>query len=89
MKTQSRDTDPRAEKVLIDLIRKATIAKRISRMRSLSRTILRLAQRGIKKAHPELDEQELKILFVKIHYGDDLAHRFRTYLQQKTTHGHA
>jgi hypothetical protein len=87
MKTLSRDTHPKAEKVLIGLIRKASVAKRISRMHSLTRTMLRLSKRAIAKANPGLSEQELKMLFVKIHYGDELANRLHTYLEHKTTHG--
>jgi VIT1/CCC1 family predicted Fe2+/Mn2+ transporter len=87
MKTLSRDTHPKAEEVLIGLIRKASVAKRISRMHSLTRTILRLSKRAIAKANPGLSEQELNILFVKIHYGEDLANRLQKYLEQKKTHG--
>ena len=87
MKTQSRDTHPKAEAVLIGLIRQASVAKRISRMRSLSRTILRLSKRAIAKANPGLSKQELDILFVKIHYGEDLANRLRTYLEHKKCNG--
>ncbi len=87
MKTQSRDTHPKAEEVLIGLIRKASVAKRISRMRSLTRTILRLSKRAIAKVNPGLSEQELNMLFVKIHYGEDLANHLRTYLEQKKSNG--
>ncbi len=87
MRTQSIDTHPKAEEVLIGLIRKATIAKRISRMRSLTRTILRLSKRAIAKANPGLSEQELNILFVRIHYGEDLANRLQKYLNQRATNG--
>lgn len=87
MKTLSRDTHPKAEEVLIGLIRKASVAKRISRMHSLTRTILRLSKRAIAKANPGLSEQELNLLFVKIHYGDELANRLHTYLEHKNTYG--
>lgn len=87
MKTLSRDTHPKAEEVLIGLIRKASVAKRISRMHSLTRTILRLSKRAIAKAHPGLSEQELNMLFVKIHYGEELANRLQTYLEHKKPHG--
>jgi hypothetical protein len=67
MKTQSVDTHPKVEEVQIAHIRQASVTQRITRMRSLTRAILRLSQRAIAKANPGLSEQELKVLFVKYH----------------------
>ncbi len=87
MKTQSIDTHPKVEELQIALLRQASVAQRITRMRSLTRTILRLSQQAIAKANPGLREQELKVLFAKYHYGDDLADRLQKYLDQRTVHG--
>lgn len=87
MKTQSIDTHPKAEAVQIALLRKAGPAKRVEVMRSLSRTVLRLSWRGLRRANPDLSEQELNLLFVKHCYGDDLAHRLQTYLNRRKEHG--
>ena len=83
MKTQSIDTHPHVEEIHIGLIRRASIATRIARMRALTTTILRLSQNAIAKANPQLDKAEQNILFVRYHYGDDLADRFQAYLTQK------
>ncbi len=87
MKTQSIDTHPKAEEVQIALLRKASPAKRAWLMRSLSQTVLRLSRRAFRRAHPDLSEQELNLLFVKHCYGDDLAERLRIYLNRRETHG--
>lgn len=83
MLTQLSDTDPRAEKLQISLIRRASIATRISRARSLSRTVMQLSRRAISRAHPELCNEELDLAFVAHHYGKKLADSLRSYLNQK------
>ena len=82
MKPQSSDTNLIAEEVQLSLIRQASIAKRISAMRSLSQTVIQLSRRAIAKANPGKSELELDLLFVAHHYGEDLAMRLRKYLEQ-------
>ena len=76
------DTHPEADKVQITLIREANTAKRIARLRSLSRTVVKLSRSAVKRANPDMSQQELDVLFVAYHYGEDLAARFRAYLIQ-------
>lgn len=80
MLEQPNDTHPEAEKVLISLIRKASIAERMSRVRSLSETVINLSRRAIKRANPDLTEQELDLMFIALHYGKPLAEKVREYL---------
>ena len=87
MKTQSIDTHPKAEEIQIQLIRQATVAQRIARMRSLTSSLMKLSKRAIRRANPEASQDELDILFVKYHYGEELAARFQAYLQQRKSHG--
>jgi hypothetical protein len=87
MKTQSVDTDPKAEAIQIALLRKATPAKRAWLMRSLSQTILRLSRRTLREINPDLSEQALKVLFVSNCYGDELADRLQIYLNRGKEHG--
>ncbi len=56
MKTQSIDTHPEIEKVQISLIRKASIAKRLSTIQSLSQSVILLSRRAIKRANPGFTE---------------------------------
>jgi len=83
MITQSFDTYLSAEETQISLIRKSSIAKRISMVRSLSQTTIQLSRRAISRANPLLSEQEVNLIFVAYHYGEELANRLRAYMEQK------
>lgn len=83
MMPQSTDTHPDAENIQISLIRKATIANRISRTRSFSQSIIQLSRKAIKRANPKLNERELILTFIAYHYGTELADRLREYLDKK------
>jgi hypothetical protein len=83
MRTQSRDTSPEAERVQIELLRKATVAQRVSLAFSLTESALKQVQRAIRKAHPNASEEELRLIFVEVHYGKELADRLRAYLGRK------
>lgn len=83
MQSHWDDTNPKIKEIQISLIRKAGIAQRIMQMRSLSRTAINLSRRAISRAHPEYNQQEVNLVFVRLHYGDDIANRLGTYLNQK------
>jgi hypothetical protein len=83
MITQSLDTAPQVEKVLIELIRKSSVSRRISRVRSLSQTVMYLSLRAIRRANPSLSEREVDLAFVEHHYGKDLAERLRLYMERE------
>ena len=74
------DTDPKTEKMQILLIRKLKISERISRLRSLSKTVIKLSRRAIARANPGASEKELNYKFVGYHYGNEIAERFQKYL---------
>ena len=79
----SFDTHPDAEQFQISLLRRASAAERISRACSLSKTVIQLSHRAIRRANPELNEQEMNLLFVKYSYGKDLSEHLRKYLNRK------
>jgi hypothetical protein len=83
MLTQSRDTHPEAERVQIELLRKATPERRLELGLSLSQTALRIARQAIAKANPLASEEEQKLLFVEVTYGKDLADRVKAYLLER------
>ena len=64
MRTQSRDTSPEAERVLIDLIRKAPIAKRFKSVRSITNTLLQMNIKNIQKLYPGATAAEIAQVFV-------------------------
>jgi hypothetical protein len=84
MRPQSVDTDPEAEKVQIDLLRKSTISRRVSLAFSLSETVIRMARNAIRLQNPSLSDDDILLLFVSIHYGPELAQNIYKNLQRKS-----
>ena len=60
MRVQSADTPPEIENLQLSLIRKASISKRLSRVRSLSQSVIQLSRRAIRRANPALNQREAK-----------------------------
>ena len=54
---RSADTDPAAERVQLDLLRNATVARRASLARSSSCTALQLTRRAIREVNPAAERQ--------------------------------
>ncbi len=71
---------PEAEKVLIELIRKASISQRIDRALSLTRIVSALCRRAIRRENPSYSRRELDVAFVRLHYGEKLADELKKYL---------
>jgi hypothetical protein len=82
MKPQSGDTALDAEQFQISLIRKASVAQRISRVRSLSQTTITLSRRAILRANPGFSETDRDLAFVAHLYGTKLAQSLRGYLDR-------
>jgi len=49
---------------------------------SLSSTVINLSKRAINRANPNKDKTELDLIFVKLHYGNELADKLKLYLQK-------
>ncbi len=82
MRTQSIDTHPDAEKVLISLLRKASIREKFSLVRSLTQTTIQLSKRAIARANKNLNEEQINLIFISLHYGNDLAERVKKHLEK-------
>lgn len=80
MMSSPSDTHPDAERVQIELLRQATGLQRFGIARTLTATTRHLAWRAIKRAHPEATDEEIDLMFLALHYGQDLADRVRNYL---------
>ena len=83
MRTQSEDTDLQAEKMQIDLLRRATLERRVAVAVSLSKTAINLAIRAIRLQNPGLGDHEVLPRFVEIHHGSELAGKLRIDLAQR------
>jgi hypothetical protein len=82
MKTQSIDTYPETEKVLISLIRKESISKKLSQILSLSQTTIQLSKRAITRANKNLNVDQINLLFINYHYGKDIAEQVKKYIDK-------
>ncbi|MBM3284294.1 MAG: hypothetical protein FJY81_00295 [Candidatus Aminicenantes bacterium] len=77
MKTQSHDTQFSAERIQLELIRKASVAKRLALVRSLTKTVFELSWQGIRSRYPGEDHLHSLRRFFCLNYGsEELADRF-------------
>lgn len=83
MLTQLTDTNPKAERFLISFLRNLNTTQKLEQVQSFSSSIIKLSKRAISRANPGLNEKEKDLLFVRYHYGDELADKLRIYLDQK------
>lgn len=79
MRTQSPDTHPEAERVQIELLRKAGPARRFKLTRSLNRLGIQLSRQAIRKTRPHATGEELRLFIIELYYGKGLADRLRGY----------
>jgi len=77
------DTSPEAERVQIELIKKASVSKRFSLMQSWSCFIIEANRQAIRKAHPNASEEEIALIFIENCYGKELADRVRADLERR------
>ncbi len=63
MRTQSMDTSPEAERVLVSLLRNAALTKRFGLVRSLTTVAARANQQNIKKRDPHINQEEIAVVF--------------------------
>ncbi len=80
MKTQSIDTRPETERMLISLLKQESVAKKFSQIRSMTQTVIQLSKRAISRANKTFDENRINLIFIEYHYGKDLAERVGKYL---------
>ncbi|RME38589.1 MAG: hypothetical protein D6793_02475 [Thermoflexia bacterium] len=80
---RSPDTIPEAERVQIELLRRATPAQRFHLTRSLSQTAMELARRALRRRMPGASDTEVNLAFVALWYGKDLADEVRRYLARR------
>ena len=67
------DTSPEAHVAEIAAIRRLSPAKRFARARFLSDQARRMAFAAIRRHHPEISDEQLRLRFIAIAYGPQLA----------------
>jgi hypothetical protein len=88
MTTQSVDTNPDVERVLISLLRKLSTEEKLKQTLNFSSSIINLSKRAIARANPELSEDERNLLFVEYHYGAELANKLRSFQEKNVLNEH-
>ena len=73
MKTLARDTSPEAEKVLLELWRSATPARKMAIVMSANRTAQALAMTGLRARHPGESAARLRRRLADLWLGPELA----------------
>lgn len=75
------DTNPITDHLLIEMFKELTIKQRLSKTLSFSSSIINLSKRAISRANPDKSKAELDLIFVKLHYGNELAEKLKLFLQ--------
>lgn len=73
MRTQSPDTSPEAERVLIELLRATPPWRRLHLAQQLSASVRQLAVSGLKARHPAANGPEFRRLKMKFLLGEILS----------------
>ncbi len=73
MRTQSPDTSPEAERVLIELLRQAPPWRRMQLADRMSSTVRQLCLAGIRIRHPNASPADVRRRFADVHLGAELA----------------
>ena len=76
------DTSQEVSDFQIALLQSKTTSHRLALTLTLSETTTSLSKKAIRRANPEISENELRCRFVELHYGKSLADNFREYLQE-------
>jgi hypothetical protein len=82
--TQSADTSPTAEAVLIAGVRAFTPTRRLQIMNRLTGSARRLAWRQFRARHAALPEQEARLRWAELIYGPETIAPVRAWLAQRT-----
>ncbi len=67
------DTSPEARAVQLELQRRMSPDERLEKAFSLSNGLRRMAMDAIRRRHPDFDEDQVRIKFIELTYGKDLA----------------
>ena len=76
------DTNPDAEAVQLELIRKMDPEHRAAKAIRMTTRLVRECKAAIRRNHPEYSEEEVGIAFIESNYGKELANEVRSHLRQ-------
>ena len=82
MRTQSVDTSPDAEQVLISMIRKAPVSRRFGFVQSWTRSMVEGGKLNVRQVYPGSTNQDVELLYAERQYGKDVADELRVAVQK-------
>jgi hypothetical protein len=77
------DTHPAAEAVQLDLLRRAGVTRRATIALRLSQDVVERSRRALRNAMPGATEADVRLRWVELWYGAELAGRIQTYLASR------
>jgi hypothetical protein len=77
------DTHPSMAAKQIELLRAAGESKRFRLAMNMSHAVICMSRRAIARANPTWNDQQVKLEFVRLHYGADLAQKVWDYLEKE------
>lgn len=78
-KASINDTSEAAARVQLELIRRASAARRLQACFNFSRSMIALSRAVLRDRFAELDDRELELKWVELNYGADLAAAIRAH----------
>ena len=79
------DTHPAAAAVQIELLRRAGVTRRASTALRLSQEVVERSRRALRERMPGASEIDVRLRWVELWYGAELAARIRSYLASRDT----
>lgn len=76
------DTSPEAYAVQLELLRKMTPRERLRRTLAWSQELRRMAMAAIRRQYPEYDEACVRLKFIELTYGKELADDVRRWQKE-------
>src|SRR5437899_6569367 len=83
MRTQSVDTHPDAERIMIEVVRRSPVSKRFKLVQSLTQSTFWSNIQAWRESHREASEQEAAVHFLSCYYGTGLAQRVQAALEKR------
>ena len=76
------DTSPEAYAVQLELMRRMSPVQRLRKTFALSQQVKRMSMDAIRRRHPEFDEDAVRLKFIELTYGKDLADDVRRWQEE-------
>lgn len=83
MQPYTTDTNPDAEKVQLDLIRRMPPSERALKALRMTTRLIRECKSAIARNHPALTQREIEIAFIELNYGKELADAVNRYQAER------